>query len=174
MRTLVIGGSGSGKSEYAEMLLENCQNKIYIATMQPFGEEARLRIARHQVRRKERGFKTLECYTDISKLSENQLPFGSSVLLECIGNLVANEMFGNNGEYGALERVINGIGLLEKRCQDIVAVTNDVFCDAESYTAETERYIKLMAEINRHLAERFETVTEVVCGIPLTLKGAEK
>jgi len=31
-----------------------------------------------------------------------------------------------------------------------------------------------MAEINRHLAERFETVTEVVCGIPLTLKGAEK
>ena len=174
MKILVIGGSGSGKSEYAESLLENCQNKIYIATMKPFGEEAESRIARHRQQRAQKGFTTLERYTDLGGLSESELPFGSSVLLECMGNLAANEMFGNDGEDGAFERITGGICLLEQRCQNIVVVTNDVFCGVQSYTAETRRYIKLLGEINCYIADRFDAVTEVVCGIPLMLKGAEK
>ena len=56
MFTLVIGGSASGKSEYAERHVLSLStpektspqfgNRIYIATMQPFGEDARARIAR--------------------------------------------------------------------------------------------------------------------------------
>ena len=174
MRILVIGGSGSGKSEYAEELLNSCQSKIYIATMQPFGREALQRIERHQKQRQAKGFKTLECYSDLSKLTEHQLPFGSSVLLECMGNLAANEMFGEKGEANAFDRIVDGIRLLDERCQNLVIVTNDVFCDGKNYTDETTRYIKLLADINRYLARKYETVTEVVCGIPLTLKGAEK
>ena len=40
MFTLVTGGSGSGKSEYAESLVDSWNDpKIYIATMMPFDEE---------------------------------------------------------------------------------------------------------------------------------------
>ena len=74
MNTLVIGGSGSGKSEYAESLLCGCQNKIYIAAMQPFGEEAEVRIARHRELRAEKDFVTLERYTKVGVLSESELP----------------------------------------------------------------------------------------------------
>ena len=44
MFTLVTGGSGSGKSEYAESLVDSWNDpKIYIATMMPFDEETRKR-----------------------------------------------------------------------------------------------------------------------------------
>ena len=39
MITLVLGGSGSGKSAYAEHLLDGKTNKYYIATMQVYDAE---------------------------------------------------------------------------------------------------------------------------------------
>lgn len=41
MITLVLGGSGSGKSAYAEHLLDGKTNKYYIATMQVYDAEGR-------------------------------------------------------------------------------------------------------------------------------------
>ena len=94
MFTLVIGGSASGKSEYAErfvLSLDGSGPRIYIATMEPFGSEAQARIARHHAMRRGRGFETLECYQNIGSIS---VPLNSNVLLEDLGNLVANELFG--------------------------------------------------------------------------------
>ena len=62
MFTLVTGGSGSGKSEYAESLVDSWNDpKIYIATMMPFDEETRKKIQRHREMRRDKGFITLEC-----------------------------------------------------------------------------------------------------------------
>ena len=52
---LVTGGSGSGKSEYAENWLTGRNKKdgtyIYIATMQPYTEETMKKIERHLARK---------------------------------------------------------------------------------------------------------------------------
>ena len=50
MIVLVIGGSGSGKSEFAETICMElpAEEKCYIATMQAFDEESRARIANHR------------------------------------------------------------------------------------------------------------------------------
>ena len=47
MITLITGGSGSGKSAYAEQKVVEFGdfNRIYIATMYPFDEESHQRIA---------------------------------------------------------------------------------------------------------------------------------
>jgi adenosyl cobinamide kinase/adenosyl cobinamide phosphate guanylyltransferase len=97
MVIVVIGGSGSGKSEFAENLAVklNQDHLIYIATMQPFGEEGRKRIVRHQMLRQDKNFHTIECYTDLDILSITK---ESTVLLECMSNLVANEMFSDGSE----------------------------------------------------------------------------
>ena len=49
MITLVIGGSGSGKSDYAESLLDSYSNrKVYLATMQIYDDETRKKVERHR------------------------------------------------------------------------------------------------------------------------------
>ena len=70
MMILVTGGSGSGKSEYAENriveLAEDC-DRYYIATMQVYDEEGQKRITRHHQMRSGKGFATIEQQTDIEK-----------------------------------------------------------------------------------------------------------
>ena len=69
MLTLVTGGSGSGKSAFAEdrVLSFGDAQRIYIATMHPFDEESHKRIQRHQKMRAGKGFETVECYTGLKK-----------------------------------------------------------------------------------------------------------
>lgn len=172
MTTLVIGGAASGKSDYAESLLGDAGKKFYLATMQPFGEEAQRRIARHRALRASKGFVTLERFTALAALTEAELPAGCSVLLECLGNLAANELFSPEGAGENAEAVIlGGVALLTRRCRDLVVVTNDVFADGVAYDAETRRYLALLGRCNAALAARFDAVVEVVCGIPIVLKG---
>ena len=50
-------------------------------------------------------------------------------------------------------------------------VTNNVFEDGRIYEETTMAYLRAMGRINAGLARRAERVVEVVCGIPLFLKG---
>ena len=73
MLHLVIGQSASGKSRFAEEWVCHLPGpRIYLATMQPFGEEARERIARHRQMRTGRGFVTLECTDGIARVLEGK------------------------------------------------------------------------------------------------------
>ncbi len=66
MITLVIGGSGSGKSAYAEGLLENFTGtKYYLATLQAEDEEAVKKVEKHRMQRQGKGFITLEQPRDV-------------------------------------------------------------------------------------------------------------
>lgn len=175
MTALIIGGSGSGKSEYAEKCIcarhgENgTAPLIYIAAMQPFGEEARKRIERHRRLRAGKGFVTVERYTELSGLI---VPKGAYVLLECLGNLTANEMFAaGQADMGCIERIERGIDTLAEQCEELFIVTNDVFCDGEEYGAETDMYMRALAEINIYAAGIADTVCEVVCSMPAVIKG---
>lgn len=174
MTVLVIGGAASGKSEYAESLLLNAEKKLYLATMQPCGDEAYHRIARHRALRADKGFETIERFTALAALDEAALPADCSALLECLGNLAANELFLPNGTQKRAETaILGGIARLSRRCRDFVVVTNDVFADGVTYDADTERYLALLGRCNAALAAQFDQVIEVVCGIPIVLKGAK-
>ena len=82
MFTLVIGGAASGKSEYAELHVTRLTGRrIYLAAMRPWDQECLGRIARHRLLRRDKGFETVERYTDLAGLA---LPAEANVLLECI------------------------------------------------------------------------------------------
>lgn len=172
---LITGGSGSGKSEYAERLVTEAagdEKRIYIATMIPEGEDGRQRVLRHHELRRERCFETVECYTGLARL---QIPCGSTVLLECVSNLVANEMFEPEGAHeDTAGAVLEGIRCLRGQAGRLFLVTNEVFSDGNSYDAETMRYLSYLGAVNRALAAMAEEVTEVVCGIPVPVKGPGK
>ena len=124
MFLVITGGSGSGKSAYAEQCVLDFgpAERIYIATMYPFDEECDRRIRRHREMRRQKQFSTLECYTG---LKTADIPEDSVVLLECMSNLTANEMYQEGGAGGqTVEEILTGICYLLKRVRHLVVVTN--------------------------------------------------
>lgn len=187
MMELVTGGSGSGKSAYAESAVCRLHGLLcrktgertplyYIADMVPYGRETEEKIANHRRMRAGKGFLTLEWYQDLSgKLIQEGSPSmeNTCVLLECVSNLTANEMYmeGGAGER-TVEAVVRGVGLLKKKCRHLVVVTNDVFAESVPDSPEMTAYKQNLARISLALAEAADRVTEVVYGIPVCLKGS--
>ena len=144
--------------------------RTYIATMRPFEGESEEKILRHQFQRADKGFSTVERETGLSGL---RLPARGTVLLECVCNLAANEMFDEAGNIrpGAEEAILTGVDALSRQCETLIVVTNDVGSDGGGYGESTMRYVDLIGCVNRELAKRFDCVCELVCGIPLVMKG---
>ena len=71
------------------------------------------------------------------------------------------------------KKIVQALVDLSTRVKDVVIVTNDVFSDGGNltYDESTREYVKNLAEINCALAREAATVTEIVCGIPVKIKG---
>lgn len=168
MTVLVSGGSKCGKSSYAESVFEDFSGKkIYLATMQPFGSEAMAAIERHRKARSGKGFLTMERFTDIDKAN---IPSGAGVLLEDLGNLLANEMFSDIPTPDPIKKIIFGIEKIRRAAALFVIVTNNVSADGIAYPEETALYIKNLSELSFAIAERADCVVECVYGIPIIRK----
>lgn len=171
MMHVITGGSGSGKSAYAEEQVRAAGNgnRIYIATMIPYDEEGRQRVERHRRMRAQKQFETLECYT---KLHEVKVSPDAIVLLECMSNLVANEIFEPDGaKERTVEMISAGVRHLSAQAKHLFVVTNEVFSDGMTYDPETTRYLACLGEVNQRIARMADVVTEVVYGIPVRIKN---
>ena len=166
MIVLLTGGSGCGKSTYAEKLISTMpkEGRVYIATMQVYDEESVKRVARHRAQRADKGFVTVERQKDVGGAP---VPTGGVALLEDLPNLLANEMF----DGGDWTRVLPGLQSLAARCHDLVMVTNDVFADGVSYPPSTDEYLRRLAHINAGAAALADCAAEVVYSIPVPIKG---
>lgn len=171
MMHVVTGGSGSGKSAYAEQLVLKAgeTDRIYVATMMPYDEEGRQRVLRHRQMRKEKRFETIECYTSLERV---ELPGSNcTVLLECLSNLVANELYDPSGAgKDTVPAVMRGIRNLKAQAKHLIVVTNEVFSDGIEYDESSMQYLQYLGEVNQKVSQEADTVTEVVYGIPVKLK----
>lgn len=175
MMVLITGGAKNGKSHHAERIFEHrAIEKFYIATMEPYGEDAQAAIARHQAMRARKGFTTIEKYHDIQEI---ELPQGCGVLVECMSTLCANEMFGGESETlqphwsDPVSKIVKALEGFQKRASLVVVVTNDVGDDGMTYDEGTNAYIHMLSRLNCELVQRADCVMECVCGIPVLLKG---
>ena len=170
MLTLVIGGAASGKSEYAESLvLELPLPRYYLATMWVWDEECAARVEKHRKMRAQKQFETVECPLHLEKV---RLPQRGTALLEDLGNLTANELYDPNGVgEDAAEAILHGLEKLAEQCENLIVVSNEVFSGGADYADDTDRYLRILAEVNNRLAARADAVVRVVCGIPVYYKG---
>lgn len=171
MMILLTGGSACGKSFYGESLcLRFPQPRHYIAAMRPYRADSEARIARHREKRAAKGIgSTVERYTDLAGI---RLSRRGTALLECICNLTANEMFDEEGRMtDPVPKVLSGIAALRSQCDDLIVVTNEVGTDSREYDPATMAYVRAIGQINAALARQADHVYELVCGIPLPLKG---
>lgn len=193
MMTLITGASGSGKSLFAEQYIEKKrkeeQDLVYLATMKPYGEETKKKIHRHKEQRCEKNFQTLECYENIEQL---ELPTKNScVLLECLSNLLANEMYpeieeGSEEEArvplknekeivfpAIVQKIYQGILHLEEQCQHLVIVTNEIFSEPLPKWKDSSIYTRNLGLLNQRLANHANKVYEVIAGVPIFHKQME-
>ena len=183
MIILVTGASASGKSRYAEELVlkQETGARIYIATMHAWDEESKERIRRHQEMRSRKRFVTVECTAGLKTLNlcdylqqvSAVAGQGSpvTVLLECMSNLTANELFEQGGsERDVTGRILGGVLHLAKQAETLIIVTNEVFSDEGNYEKETKTYLNILGQINQQLAAIADEVIEVVFGIPVVLR----
>lgn len=176
MFVVVTGGSGSGKSAYAEDIIvsSGIEKRYYIATMICADEESKKRVDRHRRMRAGKEFETLEVPTNLEQVSVEN---GSAVLLECMSNLTANEMFASLEPQKAEKvagRILKGVEKIRKECQLLVVVTNEVFSDGKKYDEMTEEYLKCLGLVNCQMAKMADEVVEVVYTIPVIQKKGER
>lgn len=173
MNILVVGGSGSGKSCFAEhVACSLAPSRTYIATMRHDGTEAQARIARHREQRRRLDFQTREC--------PDSLPHGERccgiALVEDLGNLVANNLFAADGTMASETCVTNRLFdqvIACSQCFDhLIVVSNEVGCEGLAHSAGTRAWVRLMGTLNCRLAATFDAVVEVVAGRPSVLKGS--
>ncbi len=165
MTHLVYGGSASGKSVFAEDLVKNLpQPRIYIATMRPWDDGCLARIEKHRKQRADKGFTTIECYDDLSSV---EIPQGATVLLECMGNLTTNVLFGMGVK--TPHSICRALDRLASIADNLVVVSNDVFLEEPPESPEMVEYLQLLSQVNCHMAKTFDHATEVVCGIPIPM-----
>ena len=178
MMILVIGGSGSGKSAYAEktalrLAKEGNIKKYYLATMRIFDSETQKKADKHRIFRRGKGFITIEQPINIGKASEKIEAKEAVALLECITNLTANEMFSKEPEISkaqVIAKITKDVERLSKKLTHLVIVSGNVFEDGIVYDSATVDYIRAMGIINQTLATMADEVVEVVVGIPVILK----
>ena len=176
MMILIYGGSGSGKSAFAEQRIKELNvsgnNLYYLATMKVFDDEDMERVNRHRKNRADKNFKTIEQPKDIALIMPEMKEEPSDILLECMSNLIANEMFSDgiiNGKK-VLDKLKKEIVLLNDSCRNFVIVSNNIFEEGIVYEAETMEYINILGDINIFLSGLSDEVWEVVAGIPIRLK----
>ncbi|MCR5347660.1 MAG: bifunctional adenosylcobinamide kinase/adenosylcobinamide-phosphate guanylyltransferase [Fretibacterium sp.] len=177
MFIFVSGGTRSGKSEWAEQLaltLSRDNPRVYLATARIVDEDMRCRVARHQKARSGRGFLTLERSRDLGGIF-HAIPANALVLLECLPNWLANEMFPEDGNIcgaGGLEEEIFRTALaLRERCRHLLIVSDDIFSDGVVYDEVTESYRRLLGRLHVRLAGVSDAAVECIAGLARCAKG---
>ena len=168
---LVFGGIGSGKSAYAEKLVEAYQcEKTYLATMKVYDDEGRKKVEKHRKMREGKFDRIIELPTDVANADVEK---DELVLLECMSNLLANEMFKEDLTVDAdsvAKKISADIKKLNSKVCELIIVGNDVFMDKGEHSLEVKAYIKALKEIQREIAKEAKAVVEVIYGLPYERK----
>ena len=168
MLTLVDRGERERKIRFCGRqgaFFRGCTEDLYSDHAPFLMKRAIKRIERHQKMRAGKGFETVECYTGLKNV---KLPAGCVVLLECMSNLVANEMFEEQGAHDrTVSEVTKGIENLLEQAAHVVIVTNEIFSDAVVFDGDMDSYLEYLGKINQTAAQRADEVVEVVYGIPV-------
>lgn len=174
--TLVLGGARSGKSAYAQQLLEaEGRPVLFVATATAGDEEMAVRIANHKAGRPEH-WRTLEVPLRVGKAILDA-DFKGDVLLDCITLLASNllmtcadpldEKVYQAGMRREIDEILDACG---KHTGRWVMVSNEVGLGLVPPTPLGRCYRDELGRANQRLAAAADRVIFMVAGISMTVK----
>ncbi|WP_293776349.1 bifunctional adenosylcobinamide kinase/adenosylcobinamide-phosphate guanylyltransferase [uncultured Oxalicibacterium sp.] len=181
MRTLVIGGARSGKSQHAEALaLATGKRVIYIATAEAGDQEMQERIAHHRARRDSR-WVTLEQPTALGALITQHASDDVVFLVDCLTVWLSNLLFSEAmafPEVGHIDppAIFHAerqalLDTLRDTTADVIMVANEIGQGVVPTGAITRWFVDEAGRLNQAIAATCDRAVLVVAGLPLSLKG---
>lgn len=182
----ILGGQKSGKSRRAELLARqwleqsSAHRAVLIATAQPWDEEMRQRIARHQADRAVRvpGMTTVEEPLALAEAIQTHSSADTLVVVDCLTLWLTNRhMPADYEENEPLAPVDSApaASLLIAIAQvpgPVVLVGNEIGLGVIPMGREVRAFVDALGRLNQDLAATCQRVTLMAAGLPLTLKDA--
>ncbi len=166
--TLVLGGARSGKSAFAEQLVEQSGlEQVYIATGRSFDNEMEQRIDHHQQRRGPM-WKTIEEPLDlVGVLQANAAP-DRALLVDCLTLWVTNLMM----EARDVEAEMRGLSnYLSTHEGALVLVSNEVGLGIVPENKMARDFRDHAGRLHQMIGAIAGEVYFVAAGLPLKMKG---
>ncbi|GAB3479780.1 bifunctional adenosylcobinamide kinase/adenosylcobinamide-phosphate guanylyltransferase [Polaromonas eurypsychrophila] len=182
----ILGGQRSGKSHRAEMLardwlLQSPDNQaVLIATAQPWDDEMRERITRHQQDRSERvpGMRTVEEPLQLAQTITQHSTAQTLLVVDCLTLWLTNLLMpaGNRqtNQAPALTTYAQTAMLviaIRAAPGPLMLVGNEIGLGVIPMGRETRDFVDALGRLNQEVAQACERVTFMAAGLPLTLKG---
>jgi adenosylcobinamide kinase / adenosylcobinamide-phosphate guanylyltransferase len=165
--TLVLGGARSGKSRYAERLVEATSSRgTYCATAEAGDDEMAARIAAHRARRGPL-WHTVEVPLLLAEAVGAEVGPDRPVLVDCLTLWLSNLMLAEarlEEEFAALRKA------LRDAAGPVVLVANEVGLGLVSETPLGRHFRDAAGWLNQDIAALADRVVFVAAGLPLVLK----
>ncbi|WP_162908320.1 bifunctional adenosylcobinamide kinase/adenosylcobinamide-phosphate guanylyltransferase, partial [Allorhizocola rhizosphaerae] len=166
-KVLVLGGIRSGKSAYAESLLDEAERVRYVATAAADEGDAAFaeRIAAHRFRRPA-SWETVETGGEPGGLIETISAADVPLLVDDLGGWAAGLL----GRTDAGELVAQLAEAIERSNVGVVLVSPEVGLSVVPPTEAGVEFADLVGRLNQAVARVCDTVTLIVAGQPTVLK----
>ncbi len=184
----ILGGQKSGKSRRAETLAcdwlaqSPTHRAVLIATAQPWDEEMRQRINRHQADRAERvpGMRTVEEPLALAETIAQHSRADTLVVVDCLTLWLTNclmpmaQIFKENQPLDPVDRSQAATLLIAIAAAPgpVVLVGNEIGLGVIPLGSEVRAFVDALGRLNQDVARVCERVTLMAAGLPLTLKDA--
>ena len=175
--TFILGGARSGKSDFAQALVDQTGGKVlFVATAAALDEEMQTRIAAHRSHRPAH-WTTLEAPHQVGE-ALRAAPPSEWILLDCMTLLVSNLLVGlpepiiETDYYAAVEKELNGLlDAISKSPSRWVIVSNEVGLGLVPVYPMGRFFRDALGRVNQRLAQVADTVYFMVSGLPMLVKG---
>jgi adenosylcobinamide kinase / adenosylcobinamide-phosphate guanylyltransferase len=167
--TLVLGGARSGKSRYAEQMIESAASAgTYCATAEARDAEMSARIAAHRARRGP-FWRTVEEPLALAAVIAAETQRQRPLLVDCLTLWLANVMAAKRS---VDEEAASLDAALRLASGPMVLVANEVGLGLVPETPLGRRFRDAAGRLNQQVAALADRVVFVAAGIPLVLKGS--
>ena len=184
---LILGGQKSGKSRRAELLARQWlhaapdHQAVLIATAQPWDEEMRQRITRHQADRAERvpGMHTVEEPLALAEAIRQHSSARTLVVVDCLTlwltNLLMPADYESNSAPAPMDTAQTASLLIaiKEAAGPVVLVGNEIGLGVIPMGREVRAFVDALGRLNQDVAATCQRVTLMAAGLPLTLKDTQ-
>ncbi|GAO24627.1 bifunctional adenosylcobinamide kinase/adenosylcobinamide-phosphate guanylyltransferase [Alicycliphilus denitrificans] len=185
---LILGGQKSGKSRRAEMLARQwlaqspAHRALLVATGQPWDDEMRARIARHQRERAERvpGLATVEEPRDLAAALARHGAPGTLLVIDCLTLWLTNWLMPASApEYEPNQppgkdwkaQAALFLEAIRQTPGPVVLVGNEIGLGVIPIGREVRAFVDALGTLNQQAAQACARVTLMAAGLPLFLKN---